>query len=327
MSRNNNKTTLVTEKNSIMKSNDFSVAKLNQGLSLKQMQLLVFAILSTQKDGKTKFNKHEFQDQFEISKYNTANARKDVEKLFDLSFSTVDLENDYFDYLRVFQRMIYKNGVFSFKWTDDMIPHILELKQYNLTDLTLTSQFKSGFSWVLYDYLKGHYGNWFKEISKEALMRLFNVEDRVTYQRSTALFKTSVLDVAIKEINDYTELEVWYTEKRVGNKIVGFVLHWSTGKRKTIATDKQIKLLTEISEEVEKNMLEYLSVKNIEAARTYIIKIKKINLYLKNGMSVPEADKLIKESLEYYRMLEHLLENDGTKRDTSIYFNWLEEIE
>src|SRR5699024_4795480 len=310
-----------------MKSNDFSVAKLNQGLSLKQMQLLVFAILSTQKDGKTKFNKHEFQDQFEISKYNTANARKDVEKLFDLSFSTVDLENDYFDYLRVFQRMIYKNGVFSFKWTDDMIPHILELKQYNLTDLTLTSQFKSGFSWVLYDYLKGHYGNWFKEISKEALMRLFNVEDRVTYQRSTALFKTSVLDVAIKEINDYTELEVWYTEKRVGNKIVGFVLHWSTGKRKTIATDKQIKLLTEISEEVEKNMLEYLSVKNIEAARTYIIKIKKINLYLKNGMSVPEADKLIKESLEYYRMLEHLLENDGTKRDTSIYFNWLEEIE
>jgi len=327
LSRNNNKTTLVTEKNSIMKSNDFSVAKLNQGLSLKQMQLLVFAILSTQKDGKTKFNKHEFQDQFEISKYNTANARKDVEKLFDLSFSTVDLENDYFDYLRVFQRMIYKNGVFSFKWTDDMIPHILELKQYNLTDLTLTSQFKSGFSWVLYDYLKGHYGNWFKEISKEALMRLFNVEDRVTYQRSTALFKTSVLDVAIKEINDYTELEVWYTEKRVGNKIVGFVLHWSTGKRKTIATDKQIKLLTEISEEVEKNMLEYLSVKNIEAARTYIIKIKKINLYLKNGMSVPEADKLIKESLEYYRMLEHLLENDGTKRDTSIYFNWLEEIE
>ena len=58
-----------------------------------------------------------------------------------------------------------------------MIPHILELKEkYIITDLTITSQFKSGFSWTLYEYLKAHYGYWHKPISKEALMRLFGVE-------------------------------------------------------------------------------------------------------------------------------------------------------
>lgn len=60
-----------------------------------------------------------------------------------------------------------------------MIPHILELKEkYIITDLTITSQFKSGFSWTLYEYLKAHYGYWHKPISKEALMRLFGVENK-----------------------------------------------------------------------------------------------------------------------------------------------------
>jgi len=39
-------------------------------------------------------------------------------------------------------------------------------------------------------------------------MKLFNVQERVTYQKSITQFKKSVLDIATKEINEYTELEV-----------------------------------------------------------------------------------------------------------------------
>ena len=54
-----------------------------------------------------------------------------------------------------------------------MIPHILELKEkFIVTDLTITSQFKSGFSWTLYDYIKAHYGYWHKPLSKNALMTI-----------------------------------------------------------------------------------------------------------------------------------------------------------
>lgn len=327
MSRRNNKENLVSYDSTIKKSNELSMSKLNQGLSLNQMQLLAYAIYSTQQDGKTMFNKHEFQKEFSIDNYRTEYAKDDVEKLFDLSFSTIDLERNYFQFLRVFQKITYEDGLFSFKWTDDMVPHILELKNYSLTDLTITANFKSGFSWILYDYLKGHYGNWFKEISKDALMKLFNVEDKKSYQNSTYLLKASVLDRAIKEINNYTELEVWYTERKVGNKITGFVLHWSTGDTVASATEKQIQLLKEIHDEVEKSMFDYLAVKKVESARDLIIKIKEINTLVKKGMSIKEADNYIQEALAIYRQLEKLLERDGEERDASIYYNWLEEVD
>lgn len=327
MSRKNNKENLVSSKNTIKKSNELSMSRLNQGLTLNQMQLLAYAIYSTQQDGKTSFNKYEFEKEFSINKYQTNQAKEDAQKILDLKFSIEDLENDYFEYWNVFQSIKYRDGLFNFKWTDDMVPHILELKNYSITDLTITSKFKSGFTWTLYDYLKGHYGNWFKELSKEALMKLFNVQERVTYQKSTALFKKTVLDTAISEINEYTELNVWYTENKTGNKITSFVLHWSTGKQIPGATKKQMKLLKEIHDEVEENMFDYLAIKDIETARNHIIKAKDIYLKTNKGSSISAADEYIKELLDIYKNLENLVEIDGKKRDTSFYFNWLEEIE
>lgn len=327
MSRKNSKNQLVDYSNSIKKSNDLSMGKLSYGLSLNQMQLLAFAIYSTQQDGSTGFIKADFEKKFELDEYRTDHANEDAKALYDLGFATVDLENNSFDYLRVFQRISYDKGKFKFKWTDDMLPHILELKTYSLTDLTITSKFKSGFSWTLYEYLKGHYGNWHKELSKAALMKLFNTDKVVSYQKNTGLFKSKVLNLAIKEINEHTELDVWYTEKKTGNKITGFLLHWSTGTQLAGATAKQVKLLQEIHNEVEKNMFDYLSVKNIEEARRYIIKIKEIYFQVEKGVSIKKADEFIKESLDYYKQLEYLVETNGKQRDTSIYYNWLEEIE
>src|SRR5699024_6476732 len=183
-------------------------------------------------------------------------ALKDSDEISQLRFSTIDLEQEEFSFTNVFNSIKYKKGNFLFKWNSEFLPHILELKdKFVLTDLAITSKFKSGFTWTLYDYLKAHYGHWSKELSKEGLMRLFSVENRKTYQRSTAQLKRGVLDVAIEEINKYTELEAWYTQIKTGNKITGFKLHWSNGKTIAAATDKQINLLRKIHEEVDKNQL------------------------------------------------------------------------
>ncbi|WP_369678784.1 hypothetical protein [Planococcus faecalis] len=51
---------------------------------------------------------------------------------------------------------------------------MLELKdKYITTDLTIASKFKSSFTWTLYDYIKGHYNFWYKNISKDGLLKLF----------------------------------------------------------------------------------------------------------------------------------------------------------
>jgi len=327
MSRKNEKTLSVDFENSIKKSNEISMAKLNQGLSLNQMQLLAYAIFSTQQDGKTQFRKYEFQNKFGIKKYQTKHAKEDAQRILDLKFSIEDLENDYFEYWNVFSSIRYKDGLFNFKWNEEFIPHILELKEkYVTTDLTITSKFKSSFSWILYDYLKAYYGYWNIKLSKNGCMRLFGVENKKTYQNNTGRFKGSVLDIAINEINKFTELEVWYIEMKEGRSIVGFELHWSTGQRETRATDKQLALLRDIHDEVDKNMFDYISVKNtnsLETARTNIMKIKEINEKVNKTLTSDKAKVLIWEAKTLYEQLQNLIEQDREERDTSVYFNWL----
>src|SRR5690625_5287745 len=260
--RRNVKRKTVDYSNTIKKSNEFSMAKLNQGLTLNQMQLLAFAIFSTQRNGETMFRKHEFQEKFEIGQYRTEHAYEDSQEISALQFSTQDFKNNKFSFTNVFNSIKYENGLFDFRWNKDMLPHILELKnKYVITDLTITSKFKSGFSWVLYDYLKAHYGYWNKKVTKDEMMKLFSVENKKSYQANTSRFKQSVLNVAVRELNKYTELEVWYTDEKVGNKITGFTLHWYTGKRVARVTDTHASILRTIHNEVENKIIDYLEVK------------------------------------------------------------------
>jgi plasmid replication initiation protein len=329
MVRKNNKKQLISYEDSIKKSNELSMAKLNQGLTLNQMQLLAFAIYSTQQDGKTEFIKADFEKKFGIEKYQTRHAKEDAQRLLDLKFSIEDLENNYFEYYNVFQSIKYDNGLFRFKWTDDMVPHILELKEkYITTDLTITSQFKSGFSWTLYEYLKAHYGYWHKPLSKDALMRLFSVENKKTYQRNTGDLKKTVLDVAIAEINQYTEFKVWYVEEKKGRTIVGFDLHWSTGEKVNSATKKQIKELEIILNAIHEDMFKYINLRNDENRQTAIEHVKTaemMNVYTEEPICITKerAERLILDANWILRELERLLEAD--KKSKPVFYNWLEE--
>ena len=74
MVRHNTKNIVVNLDTSIKKSNEISLAKLNEGLTLNQMQVLAYAIFSTQKNGSTTFNKADFEKQFNIVKYATKDA-------------------------------------------------------------------------------------------------------------------------------------------------------------------------------------------------------------------------------------------------------------
>jgi len=331
MARKNNKKQIVSYENSIKKSNEFSMAKLNQGLTLNQMQLLAYAIYSTQQDGKTEFIKAEFEKKFGIEKYQTAHAKQDAQKLLGLQFSIEDLENHYFEYWNVFGSIKYKEGLFNFRWNEEFIPHILELKElYVTTDLTVTSQFKSGFSWMLYDYLKAHFGYWRKPMSKVSLMRLFGVENLKSYQNNTGLFKNKVLDVAIAEIKKYTELDVWYVEQKKGRAIVGFDLHWTTGENITGATKGQIRELKAIVDAIHADMFEYINLKEDQAreqAINLVRKTEEMKIHTEEPICITRerADFLIQDANWSLRELERLLEAD--RKPKPQFYNWLEERE
>lgn len=328
MVRRNSKKQIIDYANSIKKSNEFSMAKLNRGLSLNQMQLLAYAIFSTQQDGKTEFIKADFEKKFNLTKYNTKDAYEDSERLIDLKLSFEDLENNRFKFWNVFSHMEYDNGTFLFKWNDEFIPHILELKEkYVTTDLTITAKFKSEFSWALYDFLKAHYGYWRKPISKEALMNLFGVEHRKTYQKNTGDFKRTVLDVAITEINNYTELEVSYKDQKKGRSIVGFELYWTTGEKVPGATRKQLVELRSVLDAIHSDMFKYIDLKddsNREQAINLVRQAEEMTIYTGEPICITKshAEKLLLDANWILQELERLLEADKNPKP---FYNWLEE--
>lgn len=49
----------------------------------------------------------------------------------------------------IFLGMEYERGLFKFEWSPKFLPHILNLKEKYITnDLTITSKFKSSFTWT-----------------------------------------------------------------------------------------------------------------------------------------------------------------------------------
>lgn len=334
--RKNLKTQLISHENSIRKSNELSMAKLNQGLTLNQMQLLAFSIFCTQQNGITEFHKVDFEKKFGIQKYKTEDARKDSDKVTSVKFGHWDPEKDYFDFWNVFRGMRYHAGVFHFTWTEEMIPHILELKdKYITTDLNIASKFKSSFSWTLYDYLKAHHGYWHKLISKGDLMRLFGVEKIKTYVDNTAQFKRGVLDVAIAEINKHTELEIRYNVEKEGRAISGFDLIWSNGKKVTSATKKQIKEIQGLIDIVFDDMFQYVNIDDKEDRQRAINLIREIETMREFtdepiAITSEKASSLIQKAVWNFRELNRLLEKNHHSISTESrkkvkFYNWLEE--
>lgn len=336
--RRNTKSQLIAHENSIRKSNELSMAKLNQGLSLNQMQLLAFSIFSTQQNGVTEFHKAEFEKKFKLTKYNTDDAIKDSDKITSVKFSTADIENEEFKFWNVFMGMDYKKGHFKFEWNPRMLPHILNLKEkYITTDLSIASKFKSSFSWTLYDFIKAHHGYWHRLAPKEELMNLFGVQDVKSYQENTGLFKSRVLDVAIKEINENTELEVRYNVEKEGRSIKGFDLIWSNGEKLTSATKKQIKEIQNILAIVIEDMLQYVNIDDKEDRQRAIHLIREIEEMRELAVepiviTKEKADDLIRKSVWNFRELNRLLEKNQTpisseSKNKVKFYNWLEERE
>lgn len=336
--RKNIKKQLLSHENSIKKSNELSMSKLNRGLSLNQMQLLAFSIYRTQQDGVTEFHKSEFEKKFSMDQYRTEDARKDSQRILSLQVGLDDLENDRFEYWNVFRKMKYANGLFRFTWAEEMIPHILELKEkYITTDLTVASKFKSSFTWVLYDYIKAHHGYWHKDISKDGLMKLFGVESKKAYQNNTSLLKQYVLDIAIEEINKHTELEVRYNVEKEGRTIKSFDLIWSNGEKVASATKKQIKEIQGIIDIVFDDMFQYINI-NDESDRQRAIKLMREIEEMREftdesiGITGVKASSLIQKAVWNFKELNRLLEKNQSTTSTNSenkvkFYNWLEDIE
>ena len=167
-----------------------------------------------------------------ISGGNITNLKRQIKKAFQ---SYIEIPNDKggFRLNHIYEEMEYfpQEGLLI-RFHDKLKPYILDLvgKAYTSYKLKLLFLLSSEYSQRIMELLlkqqgffkKGHKKIYY-EVTVEELRREFDIPDNLYVGRMDN-FKSRVLDLPIKEINEKTDYEVSYEDIKRGRKITGFRL-------------------------------------------------------------------------------------------------------
>ena len=145
--------------------------------------------------------------------------------LFDAHFEYDDIHEqtgkDANNFIRWVQKIRYINaaGMIELQFTDDVIPLITRLtEQYTEYDLKQVSELQSEYAIRLYELMM----QW-QSVGKTNQITIDNLRKKLGVKpeqyKQMCNFKTRVLDHAVKQINDYTDITVKYDQHKTGKTI------------------------------------------------------------------------------------------------------------
>lgn len=113
-----------------------------------------------------------------------------------------------------------KSGIAHIKLDEDLVPYLFDLgqrfTQYQLYNILAM---KSAFSVRIYELMKSYAFQGSHTFEVDELKRLLMVENVKSYSNFN-LFKTKVLEIAQREINELTDLNIYYEPITKGRKVV-----------------------------------------------------------------------------------------------------------
>lgn len=186
-----------------------------------------------------------YQEQFKVEKHSAYKALKSAAKgLFEAQF-----EYDYIHEqtgkpahraVRWVQAIDYIDtaGMIELQFTDAVIPLITRLsEQYTEFDLKQVSELQSEYAIRLYELMM----QW-KSVGKTNKIAIDDLRKKLGVQpeqyQKMCNFKVRVLDLAIKQINDHTDITATYEQHKTGRKVTGFTFTFKKKKEpKQIAND------------------------------------------------------------------------------------------
>lgn len=132
-------------------------------------------------------------------------------------------------------------GTVKFMFSTAIIPMLVELeRRFTSYEIEQVAQLSSSYAMRLYEFFMRHLdkktGTGWLDISLDDLR--FRLGLLPTEYTKMGNFKARVLDYAIKEVNEHTDLSATYTQKKQGRVIVGFHFEF---KQKANAKPKKTK--------------------------------------------------------------------------------------
>ena len=231
---------------------DNALINASYSLELTEQRLILLAILNARETGKgitaesrLEIHASEYAKHFDVSNDAAYKALKDaVDNLFNRQFSYSQFHKDTDKLKKVRSRWVSRVAyveelaILEITFAPDVVPLITRLEQHFTSyQLEQISQLNSKYAVRLYEILIA-----WREVGKvpqielEELRNKLGVEDG-EYER-IANFKTRVLDPAIKQINDYTDIIAAYEQYKKGRIIVGFSFKFKQKKKTEAETPK-----------------------------------------------------------------------------------------
>lgn len=208
-------------------------------LELKLIRLLASMIKKDDED----FQEYKFNavDISKILNINAKNIYRDLDKVTDkLMARFIKIKNDDaqdFEKYHLIKKVNFRNGILTMKIDEEMKDFYLELNQYTKYQLKNIMQFKSAYSFRLYELMKQYEKIKYREILIDELRIILDM-DKKEYPLYANL-KQKIINIAVSEINSNTDLHIDFDEIKTGRKVTSIKFHISSNKntyRNEIAT-------------------------------------------------------------------------------------------
>lgn len=113
-----------------------------------------------------------------------------------------------------------KSGLVHIRVDEDLVPYLYDLQErFTSYQLINTLAMKSEYSIRIYELLKSYQFQKTKTFEIDELKKILMVENVKSYANSN-LFRTKVIDIAIREINELTDMTVSYETITKGKKVI-----------------------------------------------------------------------------------------------------------
>lgn len=246
---------------------DNKLINASYSLGIPEQRIIFLAIIEARAQkqmidarGVLQIHASSYQEQFKVEKHSAYKALKSAASgLFESYFEYEDIHQQTgkpaHRVVRWAQTVTYidKAGMIELQFTDAVIPLITRLsEQYTEYDLKQVSELQSEYAIRLYELMM----QW-KSVGKTNKIELGELRSKLGVQpeqyKQMCNFKTRVLDLAVSQINEYTDITAIYEQHKTGRTITAMSFTFKAKQVPKLATnddsfikmkDSQIKLFS-----------------------------------------------------------------------------------
>jgi plasmid replication initiation protein len=220
------------KENIIVKKNEF--LKFGYTLSLMEQRLLLACISQIDSRSCLDMNKQfvvtvqEIQDLFSLDACNQmyGHLKTACNRLWGREIVTRDTKTT--TRLRWVWKVVYSDseGLIKLNFSPDVIPYLSAITErftkYKLKDV---AEFKCIYSLRIYELFAQYQGVGFVSYDIDDLRALLDLNKKYLLYSE---FRRNVIEKSVAEINNFSNLTVSYSEKRMGRKVIALLFHFKT---------------------------------------------------------------------------------------------------